>query len=311
MPPDAAVEPGAGTPAGGTTVAGTVPIQRPPGQVDPAAGATAAAQSVVPAPETAIGRAGGAVPVSVIRQRERARALRDAYGTDDPVRIEQIKQQRQQEATARAAQDEEYRRLKAEKEERERSTMTEQQKLQADLDRQKAENAAQAARIAELESEHAFLSQDMRLRPLIDEHVRPRMAKYAQIEFATHLKTLSDEQVEALTERQIRKWFAKFVEENPEFAKENGKAPEAKAGDGATGDTGKAPAVGTAGAGKAPPVVRRVLATTSRVKPGGPVENAGKGGGLEGKTPRPGQPNSMNKAELREYQKRMGVKPWS
>ncbi len=311
MPPEVAVEPGAaaaGTPAAGVAVAGTVPVQRPPGYVDPAAGATAAAQPVV---ERRVLRTPEEARAHNIRERERRRANMEAWGTDDPLAIARIKQQRQEQETARATQDEEYRRLKAEKEERERSTMTEQQKLQADLDRQKAENTAQAARIAVLESEHAYLSQDLRLRPIIDVHVRPRMAKYAQIEFAGYLKTLTDDQVEALTERQIDKWFKKFVEENPEFAKEGGKAEAGKAGEGATGDAGKAAAAGTAGAGKAAPVVRKVFATTSRVRPGGPVENAGKGGGLEGKTPRPNQPNSMNKAELREHQRKLGIKPWA
>lgn len=136
--------------------------------------------------------------------------------------------------------------------------------------------------------------QDRFINTLAAEFVKPKLVSGAAFQFKAHLKTLSDDEADAIKPADVRRFYREFVKDNPEFAL--GAAAAA-----AVVDKKKAAAAATTPARRtittgAPPA-RRTGAATTR------VANVTSGG----KTPLPGRTNTMTDAEVKAYAKTQGV----
>jgi hypothetical protein len=119
-----------------------------------------------------------------------------------------------------------------------------------------------------------------------------RYAKRDLAEYVNDLKETKPEQFAKFGPKQLERWFEKYSQEKPAFAakKEEVPATHAPASNGAT-----------------KPVRKPVTTTTRQARPPAPAEKDGNGV-FKGKTVKAGQPNSMNKSELREYYRSIGRK---
>jgi len=249
---------------------------------------------------------------SDIRLRERRKALKEQWGTSDPDEIEKIKARRAEDDAARAREQEELKQLRADRDERERSKMTEVERLQTDL------NTANG-RIKELEGQLSAAKQEAlseRQNGAVKQAaVRHRIKAKAAVmrvvlaEFGAYYLSLPALEKRrfadpTVAERQLDRWMRTFAKENPEMC-------EAAPKPAVEGDP-PPPAAPAAGPPPAKPAVRRPLGappaprqnpqarTPPGVRPPGVDEN--------GKTVKPGLPNSMNRSELEAYKRKQGLK---
>ncbi len=276
----------AGMPAG-------VPGQEPGDQVQEEQTATEAAQ---PSP-FAVGKGGRPIPPDRLKdrlvdeaRRAEAKFLRAEYGTSDPAKVAQIRKERA-DAIKYAAEH------RTKDEERRRAEMSERERLEADLAKERAERERAQAELTDLRQQATVEKQTQQLTEIAGKHVAPQFTRYAIVDFNRHLRTLSVEDHRRLTPRAIERWFAKYAEENSVFAA----TPAPKSAP-------KAPAQPVA------PTRREGISTTRAAK-GGPPRPAApsaptRGDLYKGKTPKPGLPNSMNRTELREYMNAKGLKAW-
>jgi hypothetical protein len=221
--------------------------------------------------------------------------LRAEYGTTDPTEITKIKQ-------LRLAQADEYKTLKAQKEESDRQAMTEQQRAAADAAALKAENESLLTRIQEMETGQVVSAQTQELTQIAGKFIDPSMLDYALGDFQRYVNRLDPADLKRQTPRSITRWFEKLANDKPRFSI----VPT---------DATNPPAVDASNspAAIAKPPVRRVPLSTSAVPKGGPPKPAPKApepGTIAGKTVRPGQPNSMTKQELNAHLRSTGRKPW-
>jgi len=196
------------------------------------------------------------------------KTLKEIFGTDDREAIlaqkaEFEKMVSEKEKTRRAQLDELEREREDRKKAEERATKLERQLAKRDRD----EQAAAAAR---------------ELTDSATKVISSSYAEYALADFKKHINTKSDEEIDAMSQDDIDKFFTDWVEKRPETKR--GGAPKSEE---------KKPVQKVAISNGAPP--------GNRPSPPKSGEDA-----LNGKTPRPGQPNSMNAAELAEYKRRTG-----
>ena len=291
-------EPAAGTPAAGSPALGVTPPPAAGAAPDPAP-KPPGGNGASPAP-TVLGRGGTQVPpesVAARIDRERRRLLREEYGTDDMTRVAQIREQRKSEA-------ERFKALSTAEEARQREAMTAQQRLEADLAKERERVVALETQIRELKEAQVIDRQTAQLTEIASKHIDPSLAEWALSRFQRHLREMPVEQIKRLTPRAIDRWFAKFAEDNPRARKElptgSAKAPD------------QAPARVEPAPEKQP---RRVpLATTPARAGGAPKPRAPGGpapaGTVGGKTLKPGLPNSMTRAEVQEFMKSKGMRPY-
>jgi len=229
--------------------------------------------------------------------RERRRLLREEYGTDDATRVAQIREQRKTES-------ERFRTLSAAEEARQREAMTAQQRLEADLAKERERAATLEAQIKELRDSQVIDRQTAQLTEIASKHIDPSLSEWALSKFQRHLREMPVDQIKRLTPRAIERWFVKFAEDNPR-ARKDLPPNTSKTADQAPAKVEPAPAV----------TPRRVPLATSTARnggapkpraPGGPVP----GGTVGGKTIKPGQPNSMTRAEVQEFMKSKGMRPY-
>jgi hypothetical protein len=217
----------------------------------------------------------------------------ETLGVDDPTKVK--------ERLDRAAQ------LEKEAEERKRSEMTELDRFKADLEAERAQKAELQKQLEKEREDRLYEKQDATIAQFAAEVVDPTCIRLAKAEFASHLRELGEsdpKKVAKMTERDVRKWFSDWVKEHPKFAREAAADAAAAA---AASKGGKA---GAAAAAAAP--ARRALTNGASPRraapaPAGRAPGPGTAATAAGKTPRPGQKNSMNKAELKEYAKTLGV----
>ncbi len=161
-----------------------------------------------------------------------------------------------------------------------------------ELERARAIIAEKDARLAEVEAQADALEtsvlvekQDRIIESQAAGFVKPKFISFATIAFKAHLKTLSKEDVENMPIKEVKQFFKDFAKENPELA------PEAPG------------AVAVVVPAKPQPV-RRAITTGAPPprRPPAPAASAA-AASLGGKTPRPGQPNSMTPAEVRAFAK--------
>lgn len=228
-------------------------------------------------------------------QEREAKLLADLEITD----LAKFKAERQ----AQAAKLKEF----EEKEEaRKRESMSREEQLTKDLE-------AAHAKIADLEAQlrdhqEAKTEQDQRsqLVGFASEHVDPDFVDEAvDFHFRRHVKDVlakDPEKAKAIDARYIKRWFADLVKQKPKLAK-SAPAPAGTETQTAASVTDQKKPVRR--------IIRRPVTTgpsPSRT-PSSPSPQNGSAAALTGgKTPRPGQPNSMTKAELREFAAKQGVK---
>jgi len=201
--------------------------------------------------------------------RATKKELKKIFGTDDRDAI--LKQK------------DDYEKLVNEREQERRAKLQESERLKEDL--KKATDEKEALKREYEAKEEARLAAEgaADVKKIASAHVEEKYAKYAYRDFKKHVRKLSDEEVDKLAgDDKVAAWFQQWAKENPEMAKK------------ATTDTDDK--------GK-----KKVGINT-----GGKDENRppppGSGANLAGKTPRPGQPNSMTKAELAEYMRGKGLR---
>lgn len=226
------------------------------------------------------------------RIRTRNRLLREEYGTHDPDKVAAIKKERA-DAVKFASE------FKAKEGERQRAEMTERDRLAADLAAAQAEREKLKAELTDLQQQTTAERQTAQLTEMAGKHVAAKFARYALVDFNRHLRSLPVEEHRRMTPRAIDRWFAKYAAENPEFA--------------ATAAEKKSKPAAPATPPPQPAPVRREGITTTRAPRGGAPRptapsNPSDPGLYRGKTPKPGLPNSMNRAELSAYMKERGLK---
>lgn len=218
------------------------------------------------------------------RKAERERTLKE-LGIEDPDKHK--------------AEREELARLRTEREKAERAKLSREQALQADLARERQQREAIEAQLREVQTSRVYERQESSIQSIAGRHVASNRYRYARADFIEYVGTLPKSQVAKLTERDIDRWFAKFAKDNPDFAATK---PEPAAA---------APAPEPA---KPEPVKRPVNAAATKpaaAKPAPPPAPATPDPStIDGKTFRPGQPNSMTKQEARQAMKRLGYRGW-
>jgi len=154
-----------------------------------------------------------------------------------------------------------------------------------------AKERASAAeeRVLEIEENAIVAQAGEEVKAVAVEYIAPKHWRYVKGELSTHLAgKFTVEQLDAMSEKdsekEIRDFLAEYVKENPEFAKKEAPAPTTQ--------------------------TERVPLVTGGANPQGggdnkpaPVITTGK---FQGKTLKPGQPNSMNAVEVREWKKANG-----
>lgn len=199
------------------------------------------------------------------------RELRKHFGTD---KLEDVVAERKELET-----------LRTERDEQKRKEMSEKQKLEDDLKKERDKVAAATARADEAEVRIIVKEQDRTLRDLAVDYVSKEDADDLLDRFAREVRRHPDEYKST---KAVKAWFAEFVEKHPKWAKE-------AAADDKTVEAKKA-----AAKKEEPAKVPLNNGAKTNARPAAPAS-----GGTNGeKTARPGQTNSMSKAEI---QKKFGV----
>ena len=282
-----------------TTQAGGTPSALPNNFVGSSTGEAAKPQEAPAAspetPATAPARtpvARPAMPDEALRARlERARKqerenILKSIGVDSPEKVK--------------ADLEELKHLREESEKSNREKMTREQQLQSDLEKERTRYAELEAKFKEESTSRVYEKQDAKINDIASKYIATTgiKLKSARREFAEYVESLPKSAVARMGEKDIEKWFAKFAKENPEFAKPSDEpAPEAPK---AAPKTPPAPVRKPAGAST--PVKK------SQPAPASPSQDPSMS--PQGKTLRPGQANSMSKAELKAELQRRGIRSW-
>jgi len=263
MDPDNETTNGGATPE--TTTTTEKPAATPPAGAAPAA--TPPAPPANAAPPAAPAPKGGDEEMVTIPKRElnsrieRAKkgALKEVFGEDvDP-------ETAKQKATK-------AKELEAQAEEQRRQQLTKEQQLEEDLRKEREQRTALETKLRERTRKEVAQRETQRISSIATKHIDPSMAEFALPKFRAHLKTLKRAEINAMTDKDIEKFFAELVKKNPRFARQS-----------------TAPARN---------VERRPV--TNGSQPNKPVPHGSGQGAASPKTARPGQPNSMTKAEIRE-----------
>lgn len=212
------------------------------------------------------------------RRTERERVLKE-LGISDPA-----------DAKAKLAAFEE---LKAKQDQANREKMSREEQLQADLEREREARKDLETKLKEEATSRVYDKQEQLVLDIARKHIdatKPKLAA-ARMGFAEYVEELPKSQVARLTERDIDRWFAKFARENPDFAPKQ-PAPAAP-----------------------PSTVRKPISTTtpaarSKPAPAPAPTNTDPTVNPQGKTFKPGQANSMSKAEVSAELKRRGMRGW-
>lgn len=282
------------TPAGGTPPAPVTTTQEPP-NAD-----AVASESAQPSTTRQPPVARPAMPDEALRARlERARKqerenLLKTLGVDSPDKVK--------------ADLEELKRLREESEKIKRQTMSREEQLQADLEKERARIAELETKLHEETTSRVYEKQDAMINGLASKYIDPTPIKLksARREFAEYIDTLPKSQVARLRDKDIEKWFAKFAKDYPDFAKKEA-APESTQAETVQAEAAKP-------APKSPPAPIRKPASTAAPAKKSPPEPASQGSdpsvNPQGKTFRPGQPNSMSRAEMNAELKKRGLRGW-
>ena len=258
------------------------------------------------AARTVLGRGGQPMNEDAIAdraRRERNRVLREEYGTHDPDKIKVIKQQRAADAAASKTAAEELARYKEQDAERERASMTETDRMKADLATANAKIEELTNKLKAKEQSLLQTKQSAQLGQLAASHkIKAKAVRLLEQDLATHYNSLTKPERARFDQRAIDRWVRRWASDNPEYVTTEA-APAAAA-----------PATETpaAAAPAARPPLRRPLG--SRNAPPAKVQPATRAAAspdvdpATGKTLKPGQKNSMNHAEAQAFLAKQGRK---
>lgn len=173
---------------------------------------------------------------------------------------------------------EERQKLREAEDKRKREAMTEGDRLRADLEKERQARLAAEARTKDVERARLYEKQDTAVRRIASQYADDEVVPVLTLMFARHLKeNVPADAAKQMTEKDVAKWFADYVRKNPKLGKTPAAAPK-------------------------PPVVQKPVTTGANPN----QEKPQAAGGVAGKTPRPGQPNSMTKTEYRDWLKQRG-----
>lgn len=166
----------------------------------------------------------------------------------------------------------EHKELKAKQEEARREKLDSEAKLKEDVEKERKRAETAETRAREVEDAHVVDKQQTRIEKSATAHIDEDLVDDAVERFRKHILSLSPKQVKKFTSEDVGAWFEKLAKDKPKFAK--GGAPVADP----EADKKKQPITNGGGGARRPP----------------PISADG-----QKKTARPGQPNSMTKAELK------------
>jgi hypothetical protein len=162
----------------------------------------------------------------------------------------------------------EHEQLKAQQDEMRRAQMSEAEQMKEDLAKERAARERAELKARQLQDRQQIARETLRVRALASKHVDPKMVRYAELELASFLrKKFTPKEMNKLKDTDLDKFFKAFVQKNPKFAKQ-----------------------------EARPLPR--VGVTNGVNPPPRGQNVQQARPLQ-KTAKPGQPNTMSKAELR------------
>lgn len=240
---------------------------------------------------------------STIRERERKKALRDAWGTDDPSEIDRLKAKRAEAEAAAQRNNEELERLRTERAEQDRAKMSETERLTNDLTALKKECDELKAKLQLKENEVLTERQNSLIQQAAIRHKikgKPSILRVVLQDYAAAYYGLSSLEKRRLTdkrqaEKHLERFMRKWAEENQDMCDTS-----------AVTTKEKEPSATTPPRPAAQPIRRplgqaRIPSNSSgRQVPTSPLMP---GMDANGKTVKPGQPNSMTKAELEAYKR--------
>lgn len=294
------------------------PAAAPDAPAKPAAPAAPAAPTPPPAAAGAtpqppvVGRGGKTVQPATLEDRlarQQRQFWREEYGTDDPVKVQAIR-------AARKSDLDEFQKLKREQAERDRAQMTREQQLNADLEAEKKARAELQTQLDDMKTGQVVSNQTKQLTEIATKYIDESLVDYVLDDFRRHLTTLAPDEIKRMTPGAINRWFRKFAESKPRFARVATPAPAAATEEQPQTDTAATTTQATPDP-KPParPPVRR-MPLISSTKPKGGVPSAKppvatpQPGTVNGKTYKPGQANSMTSREVKENLRREGRRPW-
>lgn len=196
--------------------------------------------------------------------------------------------------------------LKKAGEEREKAKLAEM----GEVERLNTQLQAANARIAELEAQLAAHEEakeheqhEQVVTRVAGEQIDPDALPLFKMHLAQHVKKLAQsnpELAEKFGERGIRRFAEKWAKEHPKFAKPSDTTTQTT-----TIAKPAAPAAKPATTQAAP--VRRPVTTGAPQRKPAPTQVPASQGLVNGKTPRPGQPNSMTSQEVAAWAKQQGI----
>lgn len=253
----------------------------------PAAGAAPAGAAPAGVVKPALARSTAAMPAEALttrlaRERETTRrAVLAEFGGTDPAQVK--------------AQLAKLQELEKKQAEAERANMSELDKMRADLAAANERSLVLERERDEAKQAHQYEKQDQLVVGIASRYVSPKAVRLARVEFAEHVKTLTENERKSMTDRDASKWFAAYAKENPEFAIVPGTTTITPAAE------VKKPAVRLLSNGTP---ARRVNPAGGAAIPA--IPSAARGELPNGKTIRPGT-NQASKAEVRAEFKKLGV----
>ena len=192
------------------------------------------------------------------------------FGTDDRDKLLQWKK--------------DYDGYQTKQEEERRAKLAEEERLKEDIEKEKKARERAEKKLQDREEQILIDRQEREIRNVCSKHIDSEYVDDVALPaFAKHCAALSEEEREALTEADVEAWFKDYAAKKPKLAKEAGGT--------------QTPTTPTT------PIVQQKINTGAgpRMRPVPPPAGA-----LQGKTPKPGQANSMTKQELAEYKKQSG-----
>jgi len=223
--------------------------------------------------------------------------LKQLFGTDNPEEIMAWKTQNE----AFVRQQEEYR----------LSQLSESERYKVQFEKAANDAARWKQQYETLQESHTIREQDRQMTSVAQKYVHPKLMNALMMEFATHLQGVDERDI-GEPQTYADKWFAKYIEENPEFGvpqapgQVGAPSPAAQAALQAAGLGVQAQSVNL-NAGVPAMTPRQVQVPISNgATPNGRPANAVPAGSLTQKTLAPGQPNSMSDDEVRRWKRENG-----
>lgn len=165
--------------------------------------------------------------------------------------------------------------LRSKEEDRRRAALSEQERLKEDRDREKKRADDAERKLRDTVDSQTFAEYDRTAENVLAEHIDPEAMELAVVKLKKHVLSLDDDELKN-PKKLFGDWAKEFAKKNPKFAKTVEQPPEPKK------------------------IPLQTGANINAKKDKGDPE-------LANKTAKPGQVNSMSKAEYAEYKRQRGL----